>query len=196
MELLESLRLNIGTAKLEKKLASTKRIKLFSNFAEVKRIGIVWDASNLEDFSKLSEFYQKMNSRNILVEILGYYKGKELPDKYTAVRYLKCFKNKDINIFYIPVANEVMEFINTPFDILIDLNFHKLFPLRYVSILSSAKLKVGLFEAVEEKSPFDLMMEIKNYSDIDNFITQAVYYLEMINGSENSSDISNQRLNN
>jgi hypothetical protein len=196
MELLESLRLNIGKAKLEKRLAGTKRIKSFSNFKNVKRIGMVWDASVLEDFSKLSDFYLKMNSRNILVDILGYYQGKALPDKYTAVRYFKCFKSKDVNLFFTPVANEVVEFINTPYDILVDLNFKKLFPLRYVSLLSCAKLKVGLFESVDDKTPFDLMMDIKNCSDINNYISQVIYYLEMINESENYADIYNQRLKN
>jgi hypothetical protein len=196
MELFESLRLNIATAKLERKLAGTKRKKSFTNFENVKRMGLVWDASIQDDFSKLSDFFQKMNNRNIVVDILGYFPGKELPDRYTAVRYLKCFKREDLNFFFTPVANETVEFINTPYDILIDLNFKKLFPLNYVTSLSSAKFKIGLFEADEDKSPFDLMMEIKNYSDIENYITQVIYYLEMINGSGNSADNSKQGIKN
>ena len=196
MELFESLRLNIGTAKLEKKLAGIKRKKSFTNFHNVKRIGIVWDASCVDDFNYLSGFNQKMSAMNIMVDILGYFPRKELPDKYTAVRYLKCFKKKDINFFYTPVSNEAFEFISTPYDILIDLNFKKTFPLSYVTSLSCAKLKVGLFEEDSEKSPFDLMMDIKASSGIENYFSQVIYYLEMINGSDNSSDKSSQSIKN
>jgi hypothetical protein len=196
MELFESLRLKIGSAKLEKKLAETKRRRSFTNFKNVKRIGIVWDASCMNDFGKLSAFFQKMNSRNIAVEILGYFPEKELPDKYTAVRYLKCFKKNEINWFFIPFVNEPNEFIKTEYDILIDLNFKNLFPLKYITTLSSARFKVGLSETGEDKNLFDLMMEIKNYSDIDNFLTQVIYYLEMINGAEDPSVNSIQSIKN
>lgn len=196
MELFESLRVNIGTAKLNKKLAGIKRNKSFTNFKSVKEIGVVWDASSTEDFGKLSDFVLKMQSRNIHVEILGYYPGKELPDKYTAIRYLKCFRRKEVNVFYTPVTDEVMNFISTPYDILIDINFRKRFPLSYVSSLSMAKFKIGLFDTKEKKSPFDLMMEINNNTDLDSYISQVVYYLEMINGSVNSADKSFQNIKN
>jgi hypothetical protein len=196
MELFQSLRLNIGAAKLEKKLAVIKRKKSFTSFRNVKRIGIVWDASCMDDFSYLSGFIQKMSSRNIIVDVLGYFPGKELPDKYTAVRYLKCFKKNEINFFFAPVSNEAYNFIDTQFDILIDLNFKKQFPLSYVTSLSSAKFKVGLFEDSIEKSPFDLMMEMKDLSDIENYLSQVIYYLEMINGSGNSLDKSVQSIKN
>ena len=196
MELFESLRLKIGTSKLEKKLAGTKRKRSFTNFTNVKRIGIVWDASSSDDFGKLSVFFQKMNNRNVNVEILGYYPGKELPDKYTAVRYLKCFKRNDVNMFFIPSNNEPAEFIKTEFDILIDLNFENVFPLKYVTTLSKAKFKVGLAEPGEDNSSFDLMMEMKSNRDIDNYLTQVIYYLEMINGSDSSSARSDQSIKN
>lgn len=196
MELFERLRVNIGTAKLNKKLAGIKRNKSFTNFKSVKEIGVVWDASFTEDFGKLSDFVRIMQSRNIHVEILGYFPGKELPDNYTAIRYLKCFKRHDINVFFTPVSDEVMEFISKPYDILIDINFRKRFPLSYVSSLSMAKFKIGLLDTKGNKSPFDLMMEINNNTDLDNYISQVVYYLEMINGSVNSSDRSFQNIKN
>ena len=88
----------------------------------------------------MSRFYQKMHDRNIDVKIIGYYPGKELPDQYTALRYLSCIRKKEINMFYIPVSTETDVFINTRFDILIDINFEKLFPLRYITSLSSGQL--------------------------------------------------------
>lgn len=122
-----------------------------------------------------------MQERNIEVRVMGYFSGKELPDKYTAIRYLTCIRNKEINLFYHPVSPETASFLNTRFDIIIDINFRKLLPLKYISSLSDAGLKVGLFESETTGATFDLMMEMKYPVDIDNYLKQIVQYLEMIN---------------
>ncbi len=71
-----------------------KRKVYYSNIKHIKKIGIVWDASKTEDFSSLSKFHQKMHERNIDVKIIGYYPGKELPDQYTAIRYLVMYQEE------------------------------------------------------------------------------------------------------
>lgn len=180
MELFKSIRLKLGKAILTKKVARTKRKINYTGFNLVKNIGVVWDASRIDDFACLSRFCQKMHERNIEVKILGYYPGKDLPDKYTAIRYLTCIKNKEINFFYQPVSSETSTFIDNRFDILIDINFQKLFPLLYITSLSNAGFKVGLFESETMVTPFDLMMEIKNPVDLDYYLLQVLSYLEMI----------------
>ena len=112
---------------------------------------------------------------------MGYFPGKVLPDKLTAIRYLTCLKKNDINFTYRPVTREANAFINTRFDILIDINFKDLFPLRYISCLSLAGFKVGVFDAGNENTSYDLMMEFNKSIDINSYLTQVIFYLEMIN---------------
>lgn len=181
MELFSNIRLNIGKVILAKKMATTKRQLNYSNFNLVKKIGIVWDASNTEEFSCLSRFYQKMHEKGIEVKILGFFPGKDLPDQFTALRYLTCIRKKEIDLFYQPVSSESIAFISNRFDIVIDINFKKLFPLLYVSSLSNAAFKVGLFERETVDTPFDLMMELKNPVNVENYLNQIIQYLEMIN---------------
>jgi hypothetical protein len=180
MELFRNIRLKIGKAVLAKKISRTKRKVYYSNIGLVKRIGIVWDASKPDEFPGLSRFHQKMHERNIEVNILGYFPGKNLPDQYTAIRYLTCIRKKEMNFFYHPVTYETNNFISNRFEILIDINFKKLFPLQYISSLSNAGFKVGLFESETMDTPFDLMMEIKNPVDVENYLNQVIHYLEMI----------------
>ncbi len=181
MELFKNIRLKIGKSVLEKKLGRTTRKMSFSNFGLARNIGIVWDASNPDEFSCLSKFYQKMHERNIEVSILGYFPGKELPDQYTAIRYLTCIRKKELSFFYLPSSSETGTFIDKRFDILIDINFKKLLPLNYISSLSNAGFKVGLFDSETVDTPFDLMMEMKNPVNVDNYLIQVMQYLEMIN---------------
>ena len=181
MELLRNLRVMAGRSRLSGKMTRISRKVHLLNFYHVKSIGIVWDASRPEDFPILSRFHQKMAEQNKDVKIFGYFPGKELPDKYTAIRYFTCSKKDEVNFLYCPVHPDTESFINTEFDILIDLNFRNHFPLVYITSLSRAGLKVGLAGLKPETSPYDLMISMKNPVDSERYLDQIVYYLDVIN---------------
>lgn len=181
MELFGATRLKIGNSILSKKFERTRRKVFYSSISQVKTIGIVWDASRIKDFNSLSRFYQRMHDRNIDVKIIGFYQGKELPDQYTAIRFLTCIRKKEISVFYIPDSAETEYFIKNRFDVLIDINFDKNFSLCYITKLSQAGFKVGLFDSDSGASTFDLMIEMKKNVPVDNYLNEVVRYLEMIN---------------
>lgn len=181
MELFKNTRLKIAEAVLKKRLIRSNRKMVYSNFFMVKSIGVVWNASKHTEFQALTRFQQRMHERNIDVRILGYYRGKNLPDQYTAIRYLSLIRKSEINFFYIPQSTDIKSFINKKFDVLIDINFEKLFSLMYITKLSEASFKAGLYEAEENNSPFDLMMEIEKPVNVDNYLQQVIQYLEMMN---------------
>jgi hypothetical protein len=180
MEMFRNFRLSRGKLMMHKKQSRIKRSRFRGNINTAKKIGIVWDATKPEEFAVITQFHQKMAEKNIEVQVIGYYPGKEIPDKITAIRYLTCLKHPDLNFFYRPVSEEAVRFMNTPFDILFDTNFRNTFPLQYISCLSAAGIKVGIFENGYDNSPFDLMIEMKP-GDLSGFFTQAIHYLEMIN---------------
>ncbi len=184
MEIFKNIRLNIGRSTLRKRVAATGRKFNYSSFNHARKIVIIWDATNTEEFSYLTKFHQKMLERKVSVEILGYYEGKNLPDQLTAVRYLSLIRRKELNFFYIPVSPEAIDFVKRDFDILIDINFRKIFPLTYISFLSRSGIKVGLFDSKPGDTPFDLMIELKGQVSVENFLIQSVQYLEMINNEK------------
>jgi len=188
MELFKNIRLRAGKAILTKKVSFKKRKISFSNFSMIKKIGIVWDASNTNEFPYLSKFYQKMHERNIEIKVIGYFPGNNLPDQYTAIRYLTFIRRKELDLFYLPVSSETTSFISSQFDVLIDINFKRLLPLQYISSLSNASFKVGLFDPEIINTPFDLMMEIKNPVDIESYLVQVIQYLEMINSGTDKTE--------
>lgn len=183
MNLLKSLRVRAGKSMLAGRMSKAVRKQYYFDFYHAKTIGVVWDASRTEDFSILSKFHHQMAELNKEVKIFGYYPGKELPNQFTAIRYFRCIKTKDVDFFYRPLNQESQDFINTTFDILIDLNFKRQFPLIYVSSLSRASLKVGLTDSSPETSPFDIMISLKGPVNTESFLNQVIYYLEMINST-------------
>lgn len=181
MGFLTETRLSFGNSALTKKASRYSRKPYYRNFTSVSNIGIVWDASKTEEFPVLSRFYQKMHDRNINVTVIGYYSGKELPSQYTAIRYLTCIRRQEVNFFYMPVSSEADKFINTRFNILIDINFEKLFPLTCITVLSKAGFKVGLLDPDNSSEAFDLMMELKKPVKVEEYLVEVIHYLEMIN---------------
>ncbi len=181
MELFRNLRIWVGKSMLSTKMAKANRKPGYNNLCNIKSIGIVWDASRPEEFVKLSRFHQKMSEINKEVKIFGFYPGQTLPDQYVAINFLICLKKREVDFFFRPVASESQSFIKTKFDVLIDINFKKQFPLFYITSLSEAVLKVGLADLKPEFSPFDMMISLKSPVSIDIYLEQVIYYLEMIN---------------
>jgi hypothetical protein len=181
MDLFVNTRLKIGNSILSKRLEKIRRKPFYSSINLVKSIGIVWDASKTKDFAMLSRFFQKMHDRDIDVKIIGFYPGKELPDQYTAIRFLSCLRKTEVSFFYIPGSTEADYFIKNRFDILIDINFDKQFPLNYITSLSTASFKVGLYDPESGPSRFDLMIEMKKNVPVESYLNEVIRYLEMIN---------------
>ncbi|HVN59490.1 MAG TPA: hypothetical protein VMT63_14415 [Bacteroidales bacterium] len=170
-----------GRSVLKNKSSRIKRTRFKGNILTAKKIGLLWDASDPDEFQVLSHFHQLMQERNIDLEIMGYYPGKAIPDRITAIRYLVCLKNEDLNWTYRPVSREAVRFISTPFDILIDANFRNQFPLEYMSTLSVAGLKAGLYSKSDDQSHYDIMIDTGGDKDLNKYLDQVVHYLELIN---------------
>lgn len=181
MELFRNIRLKIAHSRLCRKSSKLRRKVAIRNLNSIKSIGIVWDASKQEDFPVLVRFYQNMMERNTAVTILGYFPGAVLPDKYTALRYFTCIKKPELDFFFTPKSKDADTFIQQNFDMLIDINFEKVFPLFYVTTLSNASLKVGLTCPDAETAPFDLMIDIRKPVNVGKYLDEVIHYLNVIN---------------
>lgn len=185
MELFREFRLKMGNSSLEKKIERARRKVFYTGIDSIRTIGMVWDASKPEEFGILSKFHQLMQEKGINVTLIGYYPGKELPDQYTALRYFTCLRRKELNALYLPVSEEADKFITTKFDILIDINFNRELPLMYISSLSAASFKVGLFDKESDNRVFDMMIELKKPVNVDEYLKNVIHYLEMIRSGKN-----------
>ena len=180
MEFLKKPRLAWAHSVIRRRLKKTYRKKKFNNLRNAHKICIVWDGSNLDSFNELTSFYQRMQSNNIQADIICYYPGKVLPDQYTALRYLTCFKRNDLNFFFLPKMDELEDFISTPYEILIDINFNNRFPLYYLTSLSKAEFKIGAGNTINHNT-LDMTIELNNDKSIRYYLEQVEHYLEMIN---------------
>jgi hypothetical protein len=180
MEIFYRLRLFWAKTLLRTRIKRTFRNKKFNSLRNAHKIGIVWDGDFVSNFQHITDLYQRLQARGIQVDIVCYYPGKILPDEYTALRYLTCIKRSDLNFFYIPDKDDINDFISTPYEILIDINFRNQFPLLYISGLSKAEFKIGAGGTIESNI-LDMTLEIPDKENIEFYLQQVEHYLNMIN---------------
>jgi hypothetical protein len=185
MALLKSLRLKAGRMMLQNRISSVRRLQQGFDLEKVRKIGILWDASFENDFQHLAALNRQLNEMDKSVEVLTWIPGKSVPDRLTGLSYMKFLKQGDLNWAFIPVSQDARDFMNTKFDLIIDINPSSLFHLTYITAKSAAPMKVGPDITGEpEKTPYDLMIKTPKPFSIALFLEQAVHYLSMISSPD------------
>lgn len=178
------IRILIGKYNLKKELPRIIRKRKMINLKDARKIGILYILDEVPDYDRVSEFVAKLQHDRKEVKALGFVKNKSLISRFLPKLSYDFFSKKDLNFFYKPFHNNIKDFIEKEFDILIDLSIKDSLPLKYISGLSVALCKVGRFSD-EDLACFDLMIDVRKGTGISEYIEQVVHYLSIIN--ENTS---------
>jgi len=148
-------------------------------FDEAKKIGILYEATSDKNYEIVKQFVKDIRAQQKDVLALGYVDRNELPQMRFAKLGLDFFTRKAVNWKMKPQHPSVSNFINNEFDILINLNTEKCFPLKYISAMTKARFKVGRYDI--KNFPFcDLMIETKEHTGLKDFAEQVVHYLKLL----------------
>jgi hypothetical protein len=177
------IRSRFGSYKLRKELKLVKTKHRFINFKDAVKIGILFDGSEESHLKEIAEYIKRLGEKKKQVKVLGYWGKKELAENPIKAQGYPYFTKKNINWIMIPSHPLVTDFINTPFDILININTETCFPLQYISGLSRATLRVGKYVS-SGTAYYDLMINQKN-ADLKHYFEQVDHYLNLINQNQN-----------
>lgn len=164
---------------LKKRQNFTRETKQFINLNKAQTIGIIYDDINKNKTQSILNFIKELTQKNKNVRTIGY-----IPDpielnkqlRYADIHY---FSEKDVKICGEPSLIQISNFMNTVFDILIDVCTNFELPTRYISTFSKAQFKTGIYAT--NKDYLDVMIKEKN---IDLFFTQIKNLLYKINDNE------------
>jgi hypothetical protein len=151
-----------------------------TNLQEAQRIGILYTLNEMPDYERVSDFVAKLQIDHKEVEALGFVKNKNLVQRFLPKLSFGFFSKRDLTWFYKPIHTQVRYFIEKEFDLLIDLSLQDSFPLKYISGLSNALLRVGKFSE-ENTAYYDLMIDTKSTMTSDEYLGQIQHYLTIIN---------------
>ena len=156
------------------------------NFDEATKIGLLYDATDVRDSETVKNYIKNVRAKykkDILA--MGFVDKKSLDKSQYAQFGLDFFTLKDLNFQMIPVNPVVSNFINEEFDILINLNSEKCFPLRYISAMSKARFRVARYSNENNNSRvyFDMMVKLSGEPALKTVIEEIEHFLRLIKRS-------------
>lgn len=159
MKFIENTKRSIGEYMLTRGAGTKKRVPVFCNISQAKKIGILYNATHPISFDIIKNFTKTLTEKKIEVTVLGYVQNKNLIDHYLYRKGFDFFTKANLNWYYKPLSDTVDKFIKSPFDILINLCLEETYPVKYILALSDSKFKVGKF--FDEPNYMDFMIDIE-----------------------------------
>lgn len=169
----------IGNFFLKKELKKLKREKKNSSLETSKFIGILYEYKDDKDFEVVDNLIHELQALKKEVKVLAYISNSNLLEYIPQKLSVDFFQLNDLTWYLSPKSTYVTRFVNTNFDILIDLNVNNLLPLKYVSVTSRAHYKVGIYQE-EMKETLDLLIKSKNKTNIKELIQEMLHYLSLL----------------
>lgn len=179
--MIRKIKESLGEKQLQRALKIHVRQKEFMNFEDIRSVGIIFDATNPENFNTVKAYATDLKQKGKRVHGVGFYDAKILPSNLSYSKTdFDLFCLKDLQGMSTPASPYIKTFITEIRDLLIDINFENKFPLRYIAGMSYAKCKTGI-DIPENKAIHDILISTKPGDGISKYLSQVNFYLEMIN---------------
>lgn len=192
MNLIQQIRTSAGNYFLKKGISNLNRSKKLVNINSAGSIGILFELTEESVYYAIQKYFQKFQEKKVKVKALGYASNKLVTNHFLPVLSFDFFDGKQMSWLNIPKSQCVQDFIDTDFDICINIAAESVFPLKYISGISKARLKVGAYnrempsEQYKELSLiYDIMLLTEENHDEIKFLDNIHDYLNMLNPKEN-----------
>ncbi len=153
---------------LKKRVKSLKRDISVFNFEKAKSIGILWDTGNEE---ALSFLLKKFDRKEFEITTLCFNDGHEGTLENS-------FNPKETNWLGFPKSQVAEGFINTEFDLLMNISLDESFPMEVITALSKARFKIGSTGKLTQY--FDLSIDISKNPNPVFLAEQQLFYLKKL----------------
>lgn len=156
---------------LKRKTADLHRKAKLPHPNKLNKVGVLWQPTEQDAFNYLHNHFSqtKIIFRNLCV-----YSKTNTPREDSS-----SITKKDLNWKGLPVSAVVTNFIETEFDLLLNISLQQNLVLDYITALSKAKFKIGW--SPEETNYFDLNINIGTKQDALYLAKQQIFYLAQLN---------------
>ena len=180
MQLSKGIRTKLGQYRFIKEMKKFSREPEIVSFNEAAKIGLLYDATDTRNSETMKNYVKNLRT-NFKKDVLAMgFVDKKIPHASQFAQFgLDFFTRKDLSFQMIPSDPIVDNFMNEKFDILINLNMGKSFPLRYISARSKAKFKVGCFNT-DSADYFDMMVKLDSGTPLKTIIEEIEHFLRII----------------
>jgi hypothetical protein len=158
-----------------RKIMNPNRVGKLRNLSDVHTIGLLFIAHSDEQIRQIKLAASALEKQQKRVSLLGYIpslKKNQSPD-------FPFFTAKDISFGQVPGGEAVQSFAGQSFDLLIVTPAAGFLPFTYISQLSAAQLKAGVFDE-SSVDCYDFMIKQGPTDSTRNFIDKLLSYLQQI----------------
>jgi hypothetical protein len=188
MNLLKAIKTKAGAYFLRKKLASVQRDRKLVSINAAGSVGILFELTDQNTYFSVQKYLQKLQERKVKVKALGYASNKITANQFLPVLTFDFYRDNQMNWLGFPKAKCVQDFIDSEFDICINIASEKVFSLNYIAGMSRARLKVGPFSQEltglgenELTNIYDILMRTEADHDQISFLETIHEYLTILN---------------
>lgn len=165
---------------LRRDFARATREKRICNLNQAHQLGIIYYLDDTPTHDSVSAFVKKLQDEGKNVKALAYVESKNLTGQFLPRLSYDFLYPSGLSWNFKPAASQATDFIETEFDILIDLGMDSTLPLLYLGGLSRASFKAGLDSPVRSEY-LDLMIKLPEEKTIEDLMQQIYHYLKEIN---------------
>lgn len=180
MKIIQNIRENYAKSFLAKQVSELKRKQISTNLLNAKTVAVLYYLTDEASYKTVDALINQLNELKLKVRVVCYTDLKIIPHYFIPKITQDIITAKDVNLGFKPQKAFVKEFIETEFDILIDLSLEDHLPLLYCSALSKAGLKAGRYQENHQLF-YDLMIHTRPDETIETFASQFIHYLSRIN---------------
>lgn len=179
MNLFTDIRKNIGSAMIRKQAEKNKRKKKVCNLQNASNLAVLFGYTTQKDFQEIKQLLRTLNYEGHKLYVIGYVDDKILPTYMSSEKSINYITKDNLSWLYKPQNEFFKAFVNTDFDILINLDIHDSLPIQYLCSSSVARFKVGGYSASSDL--LDFMINTNGNTSIKFLIENIVYYLGILN---------------
>ncbi len=182
MKFIDDIRQYFGERLLRSKLYEPRK-RAVHNFDDARSVGILYKEKGESFFILVKQYVKYLRTEHGIRDImaLSFIDDKKAVPHYHVHRLkYDYFTKTDLNWRFEPAADQIKNFTDTPFDILIDFEKTPSLPLQFILAESKAAFKVGYFREGEE-ALYDMMLYTGDNDTFDAYIGQVNHYLKLIN---------------
>ena len=178
MGVMDNIKRKLSDFSFQRKGSPNREVKAI-NIKHAQTVGIVYRADNDETKELVERYVKFLREYKIRCKALGYYNRDELPRYVTPKLEFDYFLKKDLNWKLETQASEVLNFVQSDFDILIDTTVEEDDVIRFVVKQSIASFKVGgTKQGVDD---LDFTINLQPEEGIRQLMKGIDNYLHLIN---------------
>jgi len=159
--------------KLKKELSKVSRTPIVRNIAEIKKVGVIWQPQQKDAVNYLRNYFNKSH-----ILFRSYCVFDELSNPNPGNNALT---TNDLNWWGIPRPEKTQDFMNSHYDVLLNIALQQNFVLDYITALTTADFKVGYSPNMDNY--FDLNINIDENQDSIFLVKQQIFYLARLNNT-------------